>query len=210
VIDQAIRFQADGLSLEGVIAVPEGAARGAVICHPHPQYGGTMENVVVRAIATALNDAGVAILRFNFRGVGASEGRYAGGEGEAHDARAAVAFLLERLGALDIALVGYSFGAVVALAAGHDEAAGVSRLVAVAPPIAMCDLSFLVTCRKPKLFVVGDRDPYCPLPALEQHVATFPEPKALVHLAGADHFFGGQERAVAEAVARFCTVAHAV
>jgi hypothetical protein len=199
VIDQAIRFQADGLSLEGVIAVPEGAARGAVICHPHPQYGGTMENVVVRAIATALNDAGVA-----------SEGRYAGGEGEAHDARAAVAFLLERLGALDIALVGYSFGAVVALAAGHDEAAGVSRLVAVAPPIAMCDLSFLVTCRKPKLFVVGDRDPYCPLPALEQHVATFPEPKALVHLAGADHFFGGQERAVAEAVARFCTVAHAV
>jgi len=131
-------------------------------------------------------------------------------EGEAHDARAAVAFLRERLGAPDLALVGYSFGAVVALVAGHHAAAGVSRLAAVAPPIAMYDLSFLATCRKPKLFVTGDCDPYCSLPALEQRVATLPEPKALVHLAGADHFFGGQESAVAETVVRFCTVAHAV
>jgi uncharacterized protein len=185
-----------------MLAVPLNATRGVVLCHPHPLYGGTMDVPLIVATATALQDAGVATLRFNFRGTGRSEGDHDEGRGERDDARAAVAFLAERSGASDLALAGYSFGAMVALAAGAEDAR-VGRLVAIAPPIASFDLSFLVACRRPKLFIAGDRDAYCPIVGLERTLAAIAEPCELVRLPGIDHFFMGAESEVARHVVRF-------
>ena len=199
--EEAVRFDVDGLTLEGRLALPPAPQRAVVLCHPHPQYGGTMDNNVILALADRLVDAGAATLRFNFRGVGASEGRYGGGKGEANDAKAAVACLRQRLAAAEITLVGYSFGAIVALLAGHDD--DVARLVAVAPPVTMFDTTFLNGCTKPKLFVIGERDQYCPIAALQERMADFTGPKRLVRVEHADHFFFGHEQEVARAAVDF-------
>ena len=204
--EETVHFRTGGLQIEGRVAVPPTAKVAAVICHPHPQYGGDMNNNVVLAVATSLQRAGVATLRFNFRGVGASEGSYAGGRGEADDARGAVKFLGGCVGVTTVALAGYSFGALVALRAGHDHA-HVSHLAAIAPPVSMFDVGFLSGCAKPKLFVLGDRDQYCPLATLERCVADLVEPKSLHRMSGADHFFGGREAQVAELVTAFLTEA---
>jgi alpha/beta superfamily hydrolase len=151
----------------------------------------------VRALAAR----GVATLRFNFRGVGESEGRYSGTL-EIEDARAAVALLRERLPGAPVALGGYSFGAMVALAAGHDHP-DVDRLFAIALPVTMFDASAILPSTKPKLFVTGDRDPYCPYAALESLVASLAGDNRLVPLAGADHFLAGYGEALGDTVAGF-------
>jgi uncharacterized protein len=202
--EEAIRFRAGELRLEGRLSLPEGASAAAVVCHPHPEYGGTMDNPVVVAATEAMREHGIATLRFNFRGVGASEGSYSGTFAEADDARAAVACLRERLPAARMALGGYSFGAVVALLAGHDQP-DVERLFAIALPASMFDVEFLLGSGKPKLFLLGDRDQYCSLAALEKLVKRLSGENSLVRLAGADHFLGGLERQVGEEVARFVT-----
>src|SRR5512147_2564415 len=101
--------------LEGILTESPGSRRAAVICHPHPLYGGNMNNPVVRALEAGLQDAGLATLRFNFRGVGESTGAYGGGVGEADDLRAAVTWMIENAGAQAVAVAGYSFGAMVVL-----------------------------------------------------------------------------------------------
>src|SRR5262245_47291491 len=120
--EERVIIRTHDLRLEGMLAVSSGAIAAVVICHPHPQYGGDMDNSIVRLVADHLQQAGVATLRFNFRGVGDSEGRYGAGVGEADDARAAVALLRERARVSQVTLAGYSFGAMVALRAGHDAA----------------------------------------------------------------------------------------
>jgi alpha/beta superfamily hydrolase len=200
--EEAVRFPCGALTLEGRAKLPPGAARAAIVCHPHPQYGGDMDNSVVTAVSRALGERGLATLRFNFRGVGESEGAYSGNLAEADDARAAVAWLRQRLPQATICLGGYSFGAIVALLAGHD-AADVDRLFTIAVPVAMFDASPIVGSTKPKLFLVGDHDPYCPLPALEVFLRRLTGENRLVRVAGADHFFFGQEDEVAKAAARF-------
>jgi len=200
--EQRVTFRAAELRLEGMLAIPEGATHAAAVCHPHPQYGGDMDTNVVRTVTDHLRRAGVATLRFNFRGVGASDGRYGAGVGEAEDARAAVALLQERSGVGHVSLAGYSFGAMVALTAGHDHP-GVDRLIAVALPLPMFDLSFLAACEKPKLFVLGERDQYCPLPALERAVTMLAGTNRLERLAGADHFLAGREHDVGAQIAAF-------
>src|SRR6185295_8845408 len=117
--ETTVTIAAGDVRLEGRLAVPAGATRGAVVCHPHPQYGGTMDNNVVVAVTDALRAAGLATLRFNFRGVGSSEGRHGGGAAEVGDAHAALAHL-RAAGIEDVALVGYSFGAAVAARAAAD------------------------------------------------------------------------------------------
>jgi alpha/beta superfamily hydrolase len=204
--EEHVRFQADGSMLEGRLFVPEQPRMAAVLCHPHPQYGGTMDNNVVRAVAEALQGADVATLRFNFRGVGESTGHYGGGRAEVDDARAAVELLRQRLPrgtSAEVTLAGYSFGALVALLAGHPVETPNWGLVAIAPPVSMFDVSFLNQCGKPKLFVLGDHDQYCPLAAMEKAFASLAEPKSLVRIAGADHFFADDASRVAEAVANF-------
>jgi alpha/beta superfamily hydrolase len=200
--EETLRFAGGGLSLEGRIALPPGTSRGAVVCHPHPQYGGDMDNPVVFATTHALQDLGIATLRFNFRGVGASEGRYSGGFAEADDARAAVTCLREKLSGAVISLGGYSFGAMVALLAGPDHP-DVERLFAIALPATMFDATPIEQSNKPKLFLLGDRDQYCAYPAMEALVARLAGENSLVRIAGADHFFLGLEERVGSEVARF-------
>lgn len=182
--------------------MPDGAAAGAVICHPHPQYGGTMENNVVIAVAEALQSLGMATLRFNFRGVGASEGEHGGGAGEVIDTSAAVASL-RAAGVRDVTLAGYSFGAAVAARAVGEDPTLASRLVLVAPPITFFSLDTLAECRLPKLIIAGEHDSYCPLAALRDTAARLPAPTTLVTIPAADHFFFGSEASLAAPLARF-------
>lgn len=200
--EESVRIRSGRLSLDGRIAIPPGAERAAVVCHPHPQYGGDMDNPVVVTAARALVDRGVAALRFNFRGVGASEGSYSGTFADVDDARAAVALVRERLPGAALALGGYSFGAMVALTAGHDHPE-VERLFAIALPATMFDTSAIVGSTKPKLFLLGDRDAYCPFDALDRLVKTLAGENTLVKLSGADHFLAGFGQPIGEAVADF-------
>jgi len=201
--EEPTTFESGKLTLEGMMARPqgEGERRAAVVCHPHPLYGGSMYNNVVDAAIDALHAAGFATLRFNFRGVGRSEGEFDEGRGEAEDAAAAVRFLTAQSGMRpDRALLaGYSFGAMAALRAGSDVAE-VGTIIAIAPPIGMIDPSIIETTTKPIVLVSGDRDSYCPATQLGALAARL---GALAHLriiAGADHFFGGREREIVAAL----------
>jgi len=202
IAEQPVRFRSGALSLDGRLTLPSGASRAAVVCHPHPQYGGDMDNPAVLAVTEALGERGVAALRFNFRGVGASEGSYSGNLAETEDALAAVAFVRDRLPAAVLALGGYSFGAMIALLARHDDPQ-IDRLFAIALPATMFDMSPIVSSTKPKLFLLGDRDAYCPYPALESLVATLAGENELVKLAGADHFLFGFGEEIGRRVAEF-------
>lgn len=201
--ESRITFRSDDLTLEGMLARPErgGASPGAVICHPHPMYGGSMNNNVVEAIIAAMWRRGYATLRFNFRGVGASEGEYDGGEGEAVDARAAVEFLAAQsdIDRGAIALAGYSFGAAMALRAGLGDSR-VAQVIAVALPVAAMDMGINTAAIKPVLLVSGDRDTYSPIATLEQAMQKLGAAASLKVIAGADHFFGGYEPALAGAI----------
>jgi alpha/beta superfamily hydrolase len=201
--EEAVEFRSGAVSLEGGLSIPDAATRAAVVCHPHPQYGGEMNNSIVVATAATLRRRGIATLRFNFRGVGRSKGRYDDGRGEVDDARAAVAHVRGALPHAAIALGGYSFGAMIALLAGHEHPE-VDRLFAIALPVSMFDVSPIAGCAKPKLFLAGDRDPYCPYAALEAAVKGIAGENQLHCLDGADHFLFGSEQEIGEAVARFC------
>ena len=163
-----VSLRSGDLTLEGLLANPGGGAPAAVVCHPHPMYGGSMHNNVVDAILAALWQAGYATLRFNFRGVGASEGEHDGGPGEVDDALAAMSYLLAQPGVRkeDAAMTGYSFGAMVALSAGY-ERAEIARVVAVALPLAMAEARVPDGASKPVLLVSGDRDSYSPVVGLQ-------------------------------------------
>jgi len=181
--------------LEGLLnaGVPD-ATHAALICHPHPLYGGTMHTKVVFHAMKALNGFGFPVLRFNFRGVGLSEGEHAEGRGEVDDVRAALQWL-EREYRLPVITAGFSFGASTGLrAACPDER--VSALISLGTPVRMEErsysYSFLGTCSKPKLFLSGARDPFGPRSELEQVVAAAADPKQLVIIEDADHFFEGR------------------
>jgi alpha/beta superfamily hydrolase len=163
-----------------------------------------MYSNVVSAVAEALWQRDISTLRFNFRGTGASTGSHGDGDTEGADVAAAVVYLLSCQPSARLAVVGYSFGAGVGLLAGAADTR-VTTLVGIAPPVARRDLSPLHTCTKAKLFVSGDKDHVCPVPALEDLLARCPEPKVLALIPGADHFFLGREAEVAEAVVNFVT-----
>jgi len=163
----------------------------AVVCHPHPQYGGTMHNKVVYRAARALQNLDMAVLRFNFRGVGLSEGTYDEGRGEQDDARAAIDYLNERYPKAKIVLAGFSFGASVGLRAGCRDNR-VSYLIGIGTPVGMSDLAFLKECRKPKLFIQGSEDQFGSAEQLRSIVSTLPEPKEIHIIQGAGHFFDNE------------------
>src|SRR5271169_2676045 len=189
-----VSFRSGDLTLEGLIANPGGNAPAAVVCHPHPLYGGSMYNNDVDAVLSAMWQAGYATLRFNFRGVGASDGEHDGGPGEVDDAGAAMAFLLAQpgVGTEGAIMAGYSFGAMVALTAGYARA-DVARIVAVALPLAMADARIPDGASKPVLLVSGDRDSYSPVAGLQALKSKIGDSARLELVAGADHFFGGRE-----------------
>jgi uncharacterized protein len=188
------------------------ATHAAVVCHPHPLYGGTLHNKVVFHTMKALHGFGFPVLRFNFRGAGLSEGDHAGGVGEVEDVRAALDWL-EREFTLPVIFAGFSFGAAVGLRAACPDPR-VTALIALGLPATPLDdrayeFEFLRACSKPKLFVSGSRDQFGPPGKLEALVHTFAEPKKLVRIEAADHFFEGRLKELREAIERWIrTVVH--
>jgi uncharacterized protein len=199
----AVTIPGGDISLEGLLHLPDRTpAPGVVVCHPHPQYGGEMLNNVVGALSRAALACGAAALRFNFRGVGASEGAYDGGRGEGEDALAALEYLraLPDVDGSRLALAGYSFGAAVALRVA--PRADVRALIAVSAPTMggyLGDVS--IPC--PALLVSGDRDEYSDPAALEE-IAAASGGLATVHvLEGVDHFWWGSDERLIEVVSPF-------
>lgn len=177
--------------LEALVEEPEdGAAHSAVlVCHPHPLYGGTMHNKVVFRIARGLRRAGLVVLRFNFRGVGRSQGEYAQIAGEIEDARAALGWLRQRYQGLPFALAGFSFGAQVITRLGC-ALEGARFLMAVGHPTERGN-DYLEDCPVPKIFVQSTHDEFGPRPQLETLYAKLVQPKQLIWVEAADHFFAG-------------------
>ncbi|MFY9909779.1 MAG: alpha/beta fold hydrolase [Candidatus Sulfotelmatobacter sp.] len=176
------------------------ATHAAVVCHPHPLFGGTLHNKVVFHTMKALNSFGFPVLRFNFRGAGLSEGEHDQGRGEVDDVRTAFDWLDSEFH-LPLIFTGFSFGAAVGLRAACPDPrvrAAISLGTPVAPAVDDNQLprtysfDFLRTCAKAKLFVSGSRDQFGPSEKLEALVAAAPEPKKLVLIEGADHFFAGR------------------
>jgi len=179
--------------LEGVLEFVEGERPRAlaVVCHPHPLFGGTMHNKVVFRTAEAFQAAGFATLRFNFRGVGGSAGKHDDGRGEQEDARAAIDHLVAAYPGVPLALSGFSFGGGVCLAYGPTDPR-VRLLWAVAPGVGRRDFSHLALCDTPKGVVQGTADELCPLADLEAAWPGWAEPKAKYLIDGASHFFEGR------------------
>ncbi|MFI5182832.1 MAG: alpha/beta hydrolase [Vicinamibacteria bacterium] len=193
--------------LEALLMHPEGAAVGAaVVCHADPRQGGVMHFKVVFRAAKALQEQGLAVLRFNFRGVGLSEGTHNHGQGEQGDARAALDEMAHRFPGLPLVLGGFSFGSVVAArVAGIDPR--VRALFLVGFPVARFDdLAFLATLRVPRLFIQGAGDVFGTGEALRAAVAPLPEPRSLVVVPEADHFFTGKLEALQDAITTWAAV----
>ncbi|HEY2517510.1 MAG TPA: alpha/beta hydrolase [Polyangiaceae bacterium] len=189
-------------SLEARVRAPAGAKRAVVLCHPHPLYGGTMHSAVVLAIAKVLAEKGgddVAHLRFNYRGVGESEGRYAEGLGEIQDARAAIRALRARAPQAKVSVCGYSFGTFVGLRAAVIEG-GIERVTLVAPAVRV--FHFVAedgaTFQGRLAIFVGDDDEFCDVAEAEELATSLGA--RLTVFAGADHYFMKSRRKLAEAV----------
>jgi alpha/beta superfamily hydrolase len=190
--EERVSFSApDGLQLEGLLARTKGEGGRIILCHPHPLYGGDMFNNVITAMQGALTRAGFSTLRFNFRGVGGSEGEYGEGVREVQDVQGAVTFAVaEGDGPVDLA--GYSFGAYVGMHSLADDDR-VRSFVCISPPVAIYDFAALKEEGKPKLIIAGERDLICPLAPLEELFASLTQPKTLHICPRADHFWWGME-----------------
>ena len=180
-----------------------GATHAALVCHPHPVYGGTLHNKVVFHTMKALNSFGFPVLRFNFRGTGLSDGEHAGGIGEVDDVRAALDWI-EREFTLPIIFAGFSFGAAVGLRTACPDDR-VKALIGLGLPVTpiderVYDFAFLRSCTKPKLFVSGSRDQFGPPGKLEAVVQSLAEPKKLVRIEAGDHFFEGRLKELRAAI----------
>ncbi len=189
--------------LEGEIKEPETFDTAIVICHPHPLFGGTMYNNVVDSLFNILPERGIMTLRFNFRGVGNSQGKYEGGVGEREDVNAAVTYLKTTFSKAEkIAVAGYSFGAWVGLLAASVNNM-VDFMIAIAPPITLFNFNYLKNTKKPKLFIIGDSDDFTPLNDFLVFYEEIPNPKKYVILPGVDHFYRGHELKLAEIIVDF-------
>jgi alpha/beta superfamily hydrolase len=178
--------------LEAQLEEPEDTppTEAALVCHPHPLYGGTMHNKVVYRLARGLRRRGSVVLRFNFRGVGRSQGQHADGSGEIEDARAALDWLRARYPGLPYALAGFSFGSQVILRLGC-SLGDPARLISVGFPAKTVDAEFLRTCTVPKFFIASTHDEHAPRPQVEALYAEIAEPKQLIWIEAEDHFFQG-------------------
>jgi uncharacterized protein len=178
---------------------PLSPLRCAIVCHPHPMFGGTMHNKVVYQAAKALHQRGIPVLRFNFRGVGLSAGTHDRGRGEQDDVRTGLDYLTTEFPGRPILLAGFSFGAWVGLRVGCDDGR-VSELIGLGLPVDRTDLSYLHSCAKPKLIVQGGNDQFGSLANLEALFAAIPEPKKLVIVNDVDHFFTGKLPEMGDAI----------
>jgi alpha/beta superfamily hydrolase len=204
---QHVEIPAPHGKLEGLLRLPdqEGLSQMvAVVCHPHPVYGGTMHNKTVFRLAQALNQVGMPALRFNFRGVGESTGSYDEGRGEQDDVRAALDYAQAQFPDAPLCVAGFSFGSWVGLPVGcADER--VKQLVGAGLPTRLLSVQTLAQCAKPKLIVQGELDQYGPQGELRPWFESLPAPKHLEVVPGSDHFFTNHLDALAEAVRRYFT-----
>lgn len=178
---------------------PGGLRAAVVLAHPLTSQGGTMHTKVVYQAAKALSRIGCAVLRFNFRGAGASEGSFSNGPGEQEDFRAALDFMAAQYPGAALWAAGMSFGAWVALSVGAEDAR-VSALLGIAPPITRYDFSAVEHSAKPKFFIQGEFDEICFLKDMRGFYARAAEPKELVVIDAADHLFDGKVAEVADAI----------
>jgi uncharacterized protein len=181
-------------------APPRDSGLVALVCHPHPLFGGTMHNKVVYRTAKALHGRNIPVLRFNFRGAGLSEGQHDRGQGEQDDVRTALDFLAREFPHRPILLAGFSFGSWVGLRVGCKDRR-VTRAVALGIPVNNSDLSYLRDCAKLKLIIQGSQDQFGSRANVEALFATMADPKRLVMVEGADHFFVGKLDEVAAVIA---------
>jgi alpha/beta superfamily hydrolase len=179
----------------------------AVVCHPHPLFGGTMHNKVVFQTAKVLHRHGLPVLRFNFRGTGLSEGVHDRGIGEREDIRAGLDYMAKEFLGVPILLAGFSFGSLVGLQVGCEDSR-VKDLIGLGIPVDKYDMAFLRGCPKPKLFVQGANDQFGPRGNVESLFQTLPEPKELVFVENADHFFAGHLDEMAAAIDTWLSRTH--
>ena len=203
----AIAIKSGGLTLEGVMGYPDevsGFLPGVVLCHPHPLHGGNMNNNVIMAVYFALVESGYVALRFNFRGVGNSQGTHADGDKERDDLQATLNVLRElpdvdggRLG-----VVGYSFGTGV-ISGGLPMYTDVRAFVLISSPLRYLEHPEIAEDGRPKLFICGDRDHGIPIDDLKEKVASLGNDSRCYVVTGADHFWGGYESEAAVHAVRF-------
>ena len=186
--------------LEAILWKPAAQARlAALVCHPHPLFGGTMHNKVVYQAAKSLDALGVPVLRFNFRSAGMSGGTHDQGRGEEGDAKAALDFLAEEFPGVPLLVAGFSFGCWVGSRVGCADDR-VLELIALGTPVNSTDFSYLRHCEKPKLFVHGEKDQFGEIGKVEALVESLPGKNRLVVVTGAEHFFAGKLNQVDEAI----------
>ncbi len=196
--------------LEAILWTPASRATppvAALVCHPHPLFGGTMHNKVVYQAAKSLDALGVPVLRFNFRGAGLSAGTHDRGRGEQGDVRAALDFLTAEFPGIPLLVAGFSFGCWVGLRVGCEDQR-VSELIGLGTPVNSTDFSFLRNCSKPKLFVHGANDEHGEIGKVEALVESLPGEKRLVVVPGADHFFATKLEQVDGAIRRWVVERH--
>jgi alpha/beta superfamily hydrolase len=188
--------------LEAVLEEPEDQEprEAALVCHPHPQHGGTMHNKVVYRIARGMRRAGAVVLRFNYRGVNLSEGSFDRGFGEVDDARASLAFLRSRYPSLPYSLAGFSFGSRINLQLGCELTERPARLLAVGFPASFPASDTLGRCPVPRVFIQSTHDEFGPKPVMQTYFDSLPEPKELIWVEARDHFFFGALEAFEHAV----------
>ncbi|HEY3731737.1 MAG TPA: alpha/beta hydrolase [Steroidobacteraceae bacterium] len=196
--------------IEALLEQPDGPARGgcAVICHPHPLHGGSMHNKVVYTLARACQERGMPTLRFNYRGVGASAGRYGGGRGEIEDALAVVGSARGRWPGAALTLAGFSFGAMVSL--GAVASAAPARVISVAPAVTYPEFERLPRPQCPWLIVQGQEDEVVRCADVQAFAARFKPPPRLVVLPGVGHFFHGRLPELRDAAIEFLASSDAV
>jgi alpha/beta superfamily hydrolase len=201
-----VSFPSGELFLEGILAIPEGAGPfpAVIVCHPHPLYGGSMDNNVVYSLFEALTQASLASLKFNFRGVGGSQGEFGQGIGEQEDVEAAISFIstVKGVNSKRIGLAGYSAGAGFALPVGLNDVR-IKAMAAVSPSLSMFDFDFLKVCPKPKLLISGGRDNFTSADQFLEFCQNLPEPKEYESIEGVDHFWWGYESGMAAKVTAF-------
>lgn len=180
--------------LEAILWTPTRAGTpvlAAVLCHPHPLFGGTMHNKVVYQAAKSLDALGIPVLRFNFRGAGLSAGHHDSGQGERGDVQAAIDFLAAQFPAVPLLVGGFSFGSWVGLQAGCGDAR-VQELLGLGIPVNSSNFAYLASCAKPKLIVQGTNDEHGAWEKVEEIVARMPGETRLVFVQDANHFFVGR------------------
>ena len=207
VTQSKVSFGSSKALLEGILAIPKELPHpfpGVVVCHGDSLLGGNMNSPVVQAVCLSLNDSGIATLRFNFRGAGASTGQFDGGRGEQDDARAAVSLLKNFPGvhARRLGIVGYSFGAAVALRMARKERS-MQGVIGISPPLPALDHPDIDSYQRPRLLLIREDDPLTSADRLSEKAASLTSPPSVLRIPKANRTWDGSETRLGENVAEF-------